>query len=122
MENIRNFLYILLPLLVLIIGFIFITRCAQNIPGSSFGSSDQISDTSDAVTAPLSSRLLIYENSVYSFRIGYPQKWQARDTDPNNMGLVYGMLPPEENANNPLNYLVVQVEALQAGATLAQYT
>lgn len=38
------------------------------------------------------------------------------------MGLFYGMLPPEENANNPLNYLVIQVEALPAGSTLAQYT
>jgi hypothetical protein len=122
MNNTRKFLYILVPLFALIIGFIFITGCAQDLPGSSFGSSDLVSDTSDAVTMPLSSGLLTYENAAYKFRIGYPQNWQAREADPNNMGLVYGMLPPEENANNPLNYLVVQVEALPAGAALAQYT
>lgn len=38
------------------------------------------------------------------------------------MGLVYGMLPPEEDVSNPSNYLIVQVEALPAGATLDQYT
>ena len=112
----------MIPLLVLIVGFIFINGCAQDLPGSSFGSFDQVSDNSDAVNAPLSSGLLTYENDVYNFRIGYPQDWQAREADPNNMGLVYGMLPPEEDANSPLNYLVVQVEALPAGATLAQYT
>ena len=63
-----------------------------------------------------------YENTVYNFKISYPQDWQAEEADANNMGLVYGMLPPEEDADNPLNYVVVQVEALPAGATLAQYT
>ena len=108
--------------MVLIIGFIFINGCAQNLPGSSFGSSDQVSDTSGAVTTPLSSGSLTYENAVYNFKIGYPQDWQAREADPNNMGLVYGMVPPEEDGNNPLNYVVVQVEPLPSGATLAQYT
>jgi HEAT repeat protein len=127
MKNIRNFLYILVPILVLIIESVFIIGCAQNLPASSFGSSDQVLETSDletsdAVTIPISSVLLTYENTVYNFRIGYPQDWQAREADPNNMGLVYGMLTPEEDDDNPLNYLIVQVEPLPAGATLAQYT
>jgi HEAT repeat protein len=127
MKNIRNSLYILIPILVLIIESVFIIGCAQNLPASSFGSSDQVLETSDletsdAVTIPISSGLLTYENTVYNFRIGYPQEWQAREADPNNMGLVYGMLTPEEDDDNPLNYLIVQVEPLPAGATLAQYT
>ncbi len=112
----------MIPLLVLIIGFILINGCAQNLPGSSFGSSDQVSDTSGAVTTPLWSKSLTYENAVYNFMIGYPQDWQAQEADPNSMGLVYGMVPPEEDGNNPLNYVVVQVEPLPSGATLAQYT
>jgi HEAT repeat protein len=122
MKNIRVGLCVLLPILVLIFGPIFIIGCAQNFPTSSFGSSSEDRGTSDASTIPISSGLFTYENSVYKFKIGYPQDWQVQEAYPNNIGLVFGMLPPEENANNPLNYLTVQVEELPAGATLAQYT
>ena len=49
MKNIRNLLYILIPILVLIIESIFIIGCAQNLPVSFYGSSDQVLDTSDLV-------------------------------------------------------------------------
>ena len=44
------------------------------------------------------------------------------EPDANDMGLVYGMLPPDEDADNPLDYVAVQVEDLPAAATLEQYT
>lgn len=123
MKNIRNFLHKLAPILVLIIiESTVIIGYAQNLPASSFGSSDQALETPDAMTIPISSGSIIYENTVYNFEIGYPLDWQAKEADPNNMGLVYGMVPPEEDGNNPLNYVVVQVEPLPSGATMAQYT
>src|SRR5512141_2550382 len=104
MKNIRNFLHKLAPILVLIIiESTIMIGYAQNLPASSFGSSDQALETSDAMTIPISSGLMTYENTVYNFEIGYPQDWHAQEADPNNMGLVYGMVPPMEEGNNPLN-------------------
>jgi hypothetical protein len=122
MKNNRNTLYILVLIFALIIESILMTGCAQNFQASPLESSREDSEILDAAIVPVSSGLLIYENSAYNFRIGYSEDWQAREADPNNIGLVYGMLPPEEDANNPLNYLVVQVEVLPSGATLDQYT
>ncbi len=63
-----------------------------------------------------------YESPANGIKISYPQDWQAVEPDANDMGLVYGMLPPDEDADNPLDYVAVQVEDLPEAATLEQYT
>jgi parallel beta-helix repeat protein len=129
MKNIRHNLCLLAPMMALIFGLVSIMAFAQNYQPIAqnyqpmpLGISGQYSDDEFVETGPLPSTLSTYEDENYSFRIGYPQNWQAKKLDQNNMGLVLGMVPPGESLNNPLNYLLVQVEPLPATASLDQYT
>jgi len=83
-----------------------------------------ITDTSDATRSPEESELTTYQNSTYGFSISYPADWMGTEADPNEMNLVAGFLAPGEDANNPENYVTVQIEKLPSKPviTLAQYT
>jgi parallel beta-helix repeat protein len=112
----RN-LCLLAQIMAFVLSLVSLAGMAQNPQAIPLGQNHESSlDEAEQLT------LSTYESGDYSFKIGYPQRWQAKKSDPNNLGIVFGMIPPEEDPNNPSCYVVVQVEPLTADATLDQYT
>ncbi len=80
-------------------------------------------DTSGALSLSDLVEMELYENSQYGFQLSYPADWTGIEPDANDEGVVAGFLVPGEDMDNPLIYLLVQIEALPSGqeVTLDQY-
>lgn len=50
----------------------------------------------------------------YSFKMGYPQDWIAKEAEPNDMNMVMRFLALGEDMEKPMNYVIVQVQSLPA--------
>jgi len=85
---------------------------------------DESVDTSGALTISDMKELQQYQNAQYGFVMTYPSGWTAQEPDENDLGMVVGFLAPDEDIDNPLDYVTVQIEPLPAGQriTLEQYT
>lgn len=101
-----------------------VAASAQSSPAGSQDSSeiDVPVDTSVALGLSDLDEMLLYENSQYGFSVTYPSDWTAEEPDPNELGIVAGFLAPGESIDDPLNYVIVQIESLPAGTTLSGYT
>ena len=80
-------------------------------------------DTSGALSLSDLEEMRLYENSQYGFQLSYPAGWTGIEPDANDEGVVAGFLAPGEDMDNPVIYLLVQIEALPSGqeVTLDQY-
>lgn len=80
-------------------------------------------DTSGALSLSDLEETRLYENSQYGFQLSYPADWTGIEPDANDEGVVAGFLAPGEDMDNPVIYLLVQIEALPSGqeVTLDQY-
>lgn len=89
---------------------------------------EQLQNDTVNASAPLALsdmlELMAYENAENGFSMAYPADWTAQDAEPNDQGMVAGFLAPGEDMNNPVTYLLVQIEALPSGqsVTLEQYS
>jgi len=101
-----------------------VAASAQSCTAGSQDSSgiDEPVDTSGSLDLSDLDEMLLYENSQYGFSVTYPTDWTAEEPDPNELGIVAGFLPPGESIDDPLNYVIVQIESLPAGTTLSGYT
>jgi hypothetical protein len=93
------------------------------LPGDSAGDSDEECDneigaesvdTSGALTLSEMDELQLYENAQYGFAVSYPPDWIAHEPDANELGMVVGFLAPDEDIDDPLDYVTVQIESLPA--------
>lgn len=80
-------------------------------------------DTSGALGLSDLEEMQLYENAQYGFQLSYPAGWTGTEPDANDEGVVAGFLAPGEDMDNPVIYLLVQIEALPSGqkVTLDQY-
>lgn len=80
-------------------------------------------DTSGALSLSDLEEMRLYENAQYGFQLSYPADWTGIEPDANDEGVVAGFLAPGEDMDNPVIYLLVQIEALPSGqeVTLDQY-
>jgi len=80
-------------------------------------------DTSGALSLSDLEEIGLYENSQYGFQLSYPADWTGIEPDANDEGIVVGFLAPGEDMDDPVIYLLVQIEALPSGqeVTLDQY-
>jgi hypothetical protein len=79
-------------------------------------SSNGTQNTSATIMTP--SNASTYENSTFGFRMNYPSKWIMHEAGPNDMHMVVGFLAPGEDMDNPVNYVLVQVETLPGKPTI----
>lgn len=84
--------------------------------------SEQV-DTSGALSLSDLEEMKLYENSQYGFKLSHPADWTGIEPDANDEGVVAGFLAPGEDMDNPVIYLLVQIEALPSDqeVTLDQY-
>ncbi len=85
---------------------------------------DEPLNTSGAVGLSDMQEKMLYENATYGFEIAYTDDWTVQEAEPNDMGLVVGFLAPGEDIDNPLDYVIVQIEDLppEQKVTLDTYT
>ncbi len=81
-------------------------------------------DTSGALRLSNMNEMQLYENAQFGFQMSYPINWISMEPDENDQGIVVGFLAPGEDTDNPLVYLLVQIETLPTGQkiTLEQYS
>ena len=72
-------------------------------------------DTTGALSLSDLVEMELYENSQYGFQLSYPADWTGIEPDANDEGVVAGFLAPGEDMDNPVIYLLVQIEALPSG-------
>ncbi|UEC43637.1 MAG: conserved exported protein of unknown function [Methanothrix sp.] len=95
-------------------------ECAE--PMTDASNIDGHMDVSGALSLSDLGEMLLYENGEHGFSVAYPSSWRAEEPDPNDLGVVVGFLAPDEDIDDPKNYVTVQFEVLPAGLTLEGYT
>lgn len=106
-----------------------IAPCGGTISGTETTINESVAqvgplDTSGALRLSDMNEMQLYENAQWGFTMSYPMNWISMEPDENDQGIVVGFLAPGEDVNNPLVYLLVQIEPLPSGQniTLEQYS
>lgn len=93
------------------------------VPVTSASSTPNNETQNQPATIAVPSNTFTYQNSTFGFKMNYSPDWTMHEPGPNDMHLVVGFLAPGEDINNPMDYVLVQVENLSAkpAITLDQY-
>jgi len=91
-------------------------QCPAPTGSASSSSSSETQNSSAAIAA--TSDTLTYKNSTFGFKMSYYKDWIMHEPGPNDMHMVVGFLAPGEDMNNPIDYVLVQVENLPSKPTI----
>ena len=88
------------------------------VPATSASSTSSNGTQNTSASIMIASNALAYENSTFGFKMNYPSGWIMHEAGPNDIHMVVGFLAPGEDMDNPVNYVLVQVENLPAKPTI----